>query len=373
MFSFCSRKLNNMKLFGNLSTFLLPNRNSSLRFSSNATEQPSLTVDYLINRCGLTEESAFKVSQRFNMKSTTKADSVLALLNSYGLTQPYISKIISKDPKVLSADPKKILEPKIEFFSNMGISGPDLGKIFCNDSSLLASVSLENQIVPSIEFLKSFLHDNKNVVVVLSRLRWIKGIQRVMKPNIEILRNEGVPESRILKLIMLAPQLLTWKQPQFNEVVSQAKEMGFDPSSLMFIHAVRTLAQMKKTILEAKWEIFRSFGWSEDEILCMFRKQPQCLTRSEKMLRMRLDFFMNKQSLTAAEVARMPVILLLSMEKRTVPRYSVIQVLLSRGLMKKQSISTALILNEDKFLEKFVRKYQQELPQLLKEYKRNMG
>ncbi|XP_043723930.1 uncharacterized protein LOC122670945 isoform X2 [Telopea speciosissima] len=222
-----------------------------------------------------------------------------------------------------------------------------------------------------MEFLKSFLHDDRNIAVALSRLRWTTGIQSAMEPNIEILRNQGVPESGISKLIRLRPQLLTWKQPQFNEVVLQAKEMGCDPSSLMFIHAIRTLSQMNKATLEAKREVYRSFGWSEDEILCMFRKQPNCLARSEKILRMRLDFFMNKLSWTAEEVAKNPVILLLSMEKRTVPRYSVIQVLLSQGLMKKESISSALKLSEDKFLENFVGKYHQELPQLLNEYKRN--
>ncbi|KAJ4979212.1 hypothetical protein NE237_009992 [Protea cynaroides] len=372
MLSFCSRQFLHIKWSGDPSTYLFFIRNSAFRFSSDATKLPSLTVDYLINRCGLTPESAFKASQRINIKSTTKPDSVLALLYSYGLPKPYISKLISKDPTVLSADPKKTLEPKIEFFSNMGISGPDLAKIFLRDSRLLSGASLENQIVPSMNFLRSFLHDDRNIAVALSRMRWIQGFRRVMEPNIEILRNQGVPESGISKLFIRRPQLLTWKQPQFNEVVLQTKAMGFDPSSMMFIHAVCALSQMYKTTLEAKLEVFRSFGWSEDEILLVFRKQPNCLTRSEKILRTRLDFFMNKLSWTAAEVAKNPVVLLLSMEKRTVPRYSVIQVLLSQGLMKKKSIRTALILTEDKFLEIFVRKYHQELPQLLKEYKRNM-
>ncbi|KAJ4979582.1 hypothetical protein NE237_010362 [Protea cynaroides] len=372
MFSFCGREFLHIKWSSDPSTHLFFIRNSAFRFSSDGTELPSPTVDYLIKKCGLTPESAFKASQRINIKSTAKPDSVLALLKSYGLPKPYIAKLISKDPTVLSADPTKTLEPKIEFFSNMGISGPDLARIFHRHPSILSNFSLKNYIVPCIDFLKSFLHDDRSIAVALTRLRWIKEIRRVMQPNIEMLRYEGVQDSGISKLIIRRPQLLTWKQPQFNEVVLHTKALGFDPSSMMFIHALCTLSQMYKTTLEAKLELFRSFGWSEDEILCIFRKQPRCLSLSEKILRTRLDFFMNKLSWTVAEVAKNPVVLLLSMEKRIVPRYSVIQVLLSQGLMKKQSISTALILTEDKFLEKFVRKYHQELPQLLKEYKRNM-
>ncbi|XP_043723932.1 transcription termination factor 1, mitochondrial-like isoform X2 [Telopea speciosissima] len=371
MFSFCSRKFFRIKWSGDLSTFFLLIRNSSLRFSSNATEQSSLTVDYLIKRCGLTQESALKASQRINIKSTTNADWVRALLDSYGLPKSCISKLISNHPAVLSGNPKKILEPKIEYFLNMGMTVPDLAKIFSKDPSILAGASLTNQIIPSMEFLRSFLNDGKNIALVLSRLRWNTGFQRLMEPNIELLRNQGVPEPVISKLVIICPQALTLKQPRFNEAVLKAKEMGFDPSSLMFVHAIRTLSQMNTT-LETKLEVFRNFGWSEDEILCMFRKQPYCLTRSEKILRIRLDFFMNKLSLTAAEITTNPVVLLLSMEKRTVPRCSVIQVLLSQGLMKKQSIGSALLMNDARFLENFVRKYHQELPQLLQEYKRNM-
>ncbi|KAJ4978473.1 hypothetical protein NE237_009253 [Protea cynaroides] len=371
MFSFC-RKLLHIKSFGDPSTHLFFIRNSAFRFSSDATEIPSLTVDYLINKCGLTPESALKASQSIKMKSTTKADSVLALLNSYGLLKPYLSKLISKEPTVLSANPKKTLEPKFEFFSNMGISGPDLARIFHRHPSILTNSSLKNDIVPSINFLKSFLRDDRNIAVALTRLRWIKGIRRVMEPNIEILQHQGVLESGISKLMKLRPQLLTWKQPQFNEVVLQTKAIGFNPSTMVFISAVCTLSQMKKTTLERKLEVFRSSGWSEYEILCLFKKCPPCFAVSEKSLRTRLDFFSGKLIWTAADVVKNPFVLLLSMEKRTVPRFSVIQILLSQGLMKKQSISTALILSEAKFLEKFVRKYHQELPQLMEEYKRNM-
>ncbi|KAJ4978243.1 hypothetical protein NE237_009023 [Protea cynaroides] len=372
MSSFCSKNLLHIKCYGDPSTHLFFIRNSSLRFSSDATELPSITVDYLINRCGLTPESALKASQRINIKSTTKADSVLALLNSYGLPKPYISKLISKDPALLSANLKKTLEPKFEFFSNMGISGPDLARIFHRRPSILSNSSLKKDIVPSIDFLKSFLHDDRNIAVAMTRLRWINGIRGVMKPNIEILRYQGVPESGISKLITYRPQLLTWKQPQFNEVVLQTKAIGFNPSSMLFIYGVCTLSQMKKTTLETKVEVFRSFGWSEYEILCLFKKQPHCFALSEKSLRTRLDFFSSKLIWTAADIVKNPIVLRLSMEKRTVPRFSVIQILLSQGLMKKRSINTALNLSEDKFLEKFVRKYHQELPQLMEEYKRNM-
>ncbi|XP_043725878.1 transcription termination factor MTERF2, chloroplastic-like [Telopea speciosissima] len=237
MFSFCSRKLLHMKCSGSSSTTcLLPIiGNSSLRFNSNATEQPSLTVDYLINRCGLTQESALKTSHRFNIKSTTKADSVLALLNSYGLPKPCISEVIRRNPTVLSVDLKKTLEPKIEFFSNMGISGPDLARILYRGPSILTDASLRNEIIPSIEFLKSFLHNGKNIAAAMSRLRWTMGFQRVMECNIEFLRNQGVPDSGISKLILLCPRALNWKQPRVNEVVLQANEMGCNSSSLIFI------------------------------------------------------------------------------------------------------------------------------------------
>ncbi|KAF8395579.1 hypothetical protein HHK36_019529 [Tetracentron sinense] len=343
---------------------------SSLKSISKSTiQEPSLTVDYLVNSCGLSPESALRAAQQINIKTASKPDSVLELLRNYGFTNTHIAKLITKNPSLLMADPIKTLKPKMEFFRNNGISDPILAK-----HPNILKRSLENQIIPSFNYLKSLLHTNDNFAFAVGRSSWIlHSPQKLMEPNIAILQSHGVPKSIISKVIMTNPRTLCVKPDKFSEAVMKIIEMGFDPSSFMFAYGLWKLLGIKKSVWEAKLAIYRSFGWSDDEILSMFRKQPTCMAPSEKKISTALDFFMNKLNWTRADIFKYPTTLFLSLEKRTMPRCSVIEVLLSKGLMKKGQMGTALIVTEAVFLKNYVVKYQEDLPQLLEIYQTKMG
>ncbi|KAF8395557.1 hypothetical protein HHK36_019505 [Tetracentron sinense] len=169
-------------------------------------------------------------------------------------------------------------------------------------------------------------------------------------------------------MIMIHPRTLSQKTDQFSKSVTKIIEMGFDPSSLMFVHGLATHSGVKKSIWEAKLAVYRSFGWSEDKILSMFKKQPVCMTPSEKKIKTTLDFFVSKLNWTPADISNYPTSLFLSLEKRTIPRCSVLEVLLSNGRMRKGQMGTALIVAENVFLKNYVVKYEDDLPHLLKVY-----
>ncbi|KAF8395560.1 hypothetical protein HHK36_019508 [Tetracentron sinense] len=371
MFRFLCRYPLNFRCNGGSTTHFYFLQVSSLKSASHISEsiiQPSLTVNYLINSCGLSPESALRASQKVEIKTATKPDSVLELLRNYGFTNTHIAKLITIRPQLLMADPIKTLKPKMEFFRNNGFSDPILAKMLSADPIILGR-SLESQIIPSFNYLKSLLHTNENIAFSLGRNSWILHIlPKLVVTNIAILRSHGVPESIILKMIVIRPRTLSQKTDQFSKSVTKIIEMGFDPSSLMFIHALATHSGVKKGLWEAKLAVYRSFGWSEDEILSMFRKQPVCMTPSEKKIKTALDFFMNKLNWTPADISKYPTSLFLSLEKRTMPRCSVLEILLSSGLMQRRQMGAALIVTEDVFLKNYVVKYEEDLPQLLKVY-----
>ncbi|KAF8395569.1 hypothetical protein HHK36_019519 [Tetracentron sinense] len=101
--------------------------------SKSKIQESILTVDYLVNSCGLSQESALKAAQRIHIKTLTKPDFVLKLFQNYGFTNTHIAKLISKYPPILLADPNKHLKPKIEFFRNNGIPDPILAKMLSVD------------------------------------------------------------------------------------------------------------------------------------------------------------------------------------------------------------------------------------------------
>ncbi|KAF9611065.1 hypothetical protein IFM89_026945 [Coptis chinensis] len=68
-----------------------------------------------------------------------------------------------------------------------------------------------------------------------------------------------------------------------------------------------------------------------------------------------------------SDIVKNPVILALSLEKRIIPRCNVLEILYSNGLIGRVnagSVTTALKLNEVKFIEKYVTKYQVTVPEM---------
>ena len=66
-----------------------------------------------------------------------------------------------------------------------------------------------------------------------------------------------------------------------------------------------------------------------------------------------------------------PVLLGYSLERRIIPRCSVLQALLSKGLIEKTFVPHSLLCAEEVFLQKFVTPY--EDPELLKVYEEKLS
>ncbi|KAA8519462.1 hypothetical protein F0562_013718 [Nyssa sinensis] len=186
-----------------------------------------------------------------------------------------------------------------------------------------------------------------------------------------VLRDHGVPESRISLFLKSQPNAFMRIPEQFRGIVEEVKEMGFDPSKWNFLYAIRGLTGFSKSTRERKSEVYRTWGWSADEIILAFKKTPACMAISEKKINKVMDFLINKMGWTASDVARCPAAFCSSLENWTIPRCLVVQLLLSKSLIKKDfSLTTVIASKEKEFLNKFVTKYQINFPELLNLYER---
>ena len=338
-----------------------------------ATATSTSTVDYLTNTLGFARESAIAVAEKLNIKTTTRPDSVVQLFKSYGFTPTHIATIVSKLPSLLLANPVKTLAPKLQFLSNNGVSGSSLVNIVSTNPVILRR-SLQNQIIPCISFLKKVLPTDHKIASLLTAKRgtWVVyKFSEQMVPNIETLRSHGVPESNILRMLILRPRTLSFNADEFKAILKRVKEMGFDEKGMMFIHGMCALCGMKKAKWESKVSVFRSFGWGEEEFIALFVKQPQFMSNSETRIRKCLDFLINELNWMPEDIFKYPMVLLLSLEKRVVPRSRVLQLLIGKGLVTRRSIGRALIISEDRFMKVFMSSYEKKIPELLEVYQRN--
>ncbi|KAG5529351.1 hypothetical protein RHGRI_029907 [Rhododendron griersonianum] len=148
--------------------------------------------------------------------------------------------------------------------------------------------------------------------------------------------------------------------------------MGFSVDSKMVVHAVYAVSRLSGETFDRKIELFRSFGFSEDECMIMFRRAPMLLGVSEGKLKLGMEFFLYDIRLERSALVSSPACLMYSMGERILPRYRVLQVLKCKMLLKKEpGLLNVLKFSEEKFLEKFISRFRDDAEKLLVAYKGN--
>eukprot|EP00257_Ricinus_communis_P020206 XP_015579384.1 transcription termination factor MTERF8, chloroplastic [Ricinus communis] len=349
---------------------------SSVRcISSKASvDKQSFIVTYLINNCGLSPKSALSASKYLRFKTPHKPDSTLAFLKSHGFSKTQITKVIHTRPAVLSSDPERTLLPKIQFFHSKGFSGPDIAKILSACPEILHT-SIENQLIPAVNFIQNLLPSNDKVVYAIKRLPKIMLSQPLGYAicNMKLLKEAGLPESSIVWLLRYHPTTLMTKLDRFAEIIEGVKGLGLNPSVISFVIAIHAMRGMSKSTWEKKFDIYEKWGWSQEETLVVFGKFPWVMMYSEKKIMKMMDYYINKMGWDSSYIAKHPLLIALSLENRVIPRCSVLQVLLSKNLIRLTSIATPLRISDKLFLHKFVTPYKEEAPHLLKLYQKKLN
>ena len=267
-------------------------------------------------------------------------------------------------------DPEKTLLPKLEFFYSKGFSSHDLTNLVSKYPPVLRR-SLENHIIPSFNYLCNLVESQERTIALIKRRPSLLDQDLdYMAPKVNILLEYGVPKSNIFMHILRCSFLLIKDRNDFKEVVDEVKEMGINPLRSQFVLAISIKKALSRSLWESKVNLYKRWGWSEQEFLEAFRKYPGFMKASEDKIMAKMDFFLKKMGLESSYIAKCPIFLGYSLQKRIIPRAAVFQFLLSKGLIKSKHTLLATLFNysEKAFLERFVNSYDEDL-QLLKLYK----
>ncbi|KAJ0034277.1 hypothetical protein Pint_24576 [Pistacia integerrima] len=340
-----------------------------VKYTSTNSNEQSFTVSYLINSCGLSPESALKTSKKLQLETPEKADLVLTLFKNSGFSETQISDLIRRRASLLLSNPERSLLPKLEFFHSKGFSSIDIATVLSRCPTILQS-SLNNRIIPSFTYLSNLIQSAEKVISLIKRVPFIvcRDLQIFVAPKFKVLRDIGVPETQIATLLYRWPNVLIRYSRRFDETVDLLKKMGMDPLRSQFVRAIVIMSLMSKSEWDKKVDVYKRLHWSEEEILAAFQKHPWCMMTSEDKIMAVMDIFVNKMGWEPSAIAQRPILVSLSLEKRIIPRASVLQYLLTKGLPKNKLLSaTPFKLCEKTFLQKFVNCYD-EAPRLMQLY-----
>ncbi|KAL7200509.1 hypothetical protein ACSBR1_032436 [Camellia fascicularis] len=259
-----------------------------------------------------------------------------------------------------------------QLYIPQGLSRTEVADVVASAPFLLR-YSLKNRLIPALDFIKRVvLLDKRGVFALMLRPRffWIH-VDKNAIPNVALLRELGVPQSCISLLVSGNPSVVAGNKDKFNLCARKAIEMGFDSSKVTFVDAICVFFGMSTAAWERKVEVYKRWGLSDDDIHWAFKKFPRCMILSEKKITSGMDFLVNEIGFEPITVARTPKTLGYSLEKRIIPRCSIIRVLSLNGLIKKEKgLSAILSTSEERFLDAFVTKYQDQVPQLLNVYQK---
>ncbi|KAL4197670.1 hypothetical protein AMTRI_Chr04g189440 [Amborella trichopoda] len=334
---------------------LMSPSNSSLSPPCNSKEMAlssaSLRVKQLIDSVDLSEEAAISISHQFlHFKSPKRPLFVLKFLKNSGFHDTLISNIVTKVPQILTTT---TLKSKFKLLQDLGLSGSDLG-IFLSSNPAFITCSTKKHLEPSMLFLKSILKTNEDILSVLKRHSQLvmANPKKALLPNIRSLLSYGVGASQLEEFMLAKPASFTQEPKWFKEILGKIKKLGLDCQSNVFSLAVLCMCSLSKDTWQSKLKTFESFGWSEENVLSVFIRNPLLLEMSEKKLQKVIYGFINILNFDKDYLVLHPSLLCFDFEGRVLPRHKVLQALKSKNLVKKDiGLSGICGLTEEKFLQ----------------------
>lgn len=319
--------------------------------------QKNSSVSDLLRKHGFSSQIIANVASKLpSVKDANSCEPVLSFFKENGFSTAHLEKLVNSEPKVLAARVKTTIKPKIQFFQDFGFSPADIADVFSSDPWVLFR-STANSVEPSVRVLTELLGSGSEVAKLLKVSgTFLKcNLKNTMLPNIELLKSCGINEDRIIRQIFSFPRFCLHKPENMRKFIHKVDELGCDRDSKMYLHAIRTVASMSEDKWRLKMDFFQKLGFSEKQILSMFHRRPQVFAISCRKIENSVQVLLDTGNHGLSYVFDHPEILICSVEKRLKPRLQIIDILVSRNLIKKRpSLSTIYKYTELKFFQKFV-------------------
>ncbi|CAN6337655.1 unnamed protein product [Urochloa humidicola] len=322
------------------------------------------TASYLVASCGLSPAAAAVAARWTLIRSTAKADAVLALLRQHGFSDGHIARLIRIDPGLLILDPDKIIRPKLEFFDSLGV-----GVATLTQTSLL-SRSLDNNLVPCVDFIRAIVGTDAGVRTAICykpyALRF--DLEKHMRPAVEALRCHGLSEEAISKLVIIDMGVLGLAPHRIAGIFEDLDALGLCMTDSRFVRCFSFMCKHKREAIWRRLVLYQSFGLSQSQVAKAFRSQPSILDLSDEAIQRKVLFFRDRLKIAPSQAIAWPKLLSSSMEKNILPKCAVLNVLMSEGKIRGDiNLYSHLGTSSKDFFIRHVKKYE-EIPDVIRAY-----
>ncbi|XP_074559273.1 transcription termination factor MTERF8, chloroplastic-like [Curcuma longa] len=338
--------------------------------AASTTGKHMFMAQYLVDSCGFDQKKATEASKLLKgIQSRQQPDSVLAFLKSYGFDDASVKRLVHYFPQCLLLDVEKKLAPKFRAFEDLGFSPSDVVHLVRSNPD--TTKVKHERTVPRIEFWQDLLGSKDALVKLFKSNYWFLGysIKKKIQPNLELLRECGLDGPKLASILRNHPLFVALKADFLKSLISRAEDLGVQRTSGMFHRTLLALSMVSPEKFKMQMELFQSFGWSEDDFVVAFQKCPSFPNGSSATLRRKMEFLINEVGYASSYIAIRPILLIMSLERRLIPRHRILATLKSRGHCESDYKVTAyMMLSEAKFVEEYIILYKDRYPDLSELY-----
>ncbi|KAG6473685.1 hypothetical protein ZIOFF_067602 [Zingiber officinale] len=349
--------------------FFATSTSSPLSGGGTSSREPHFMVEYLVNSCGLSVEEASKASKYLaHLRSTENPNAVLAFFRSQGIDGANLRKMISWKPACLCYNVESSLTPKFQFLRDLGWSKSDLVDVIMRNPTIIF-FNIQHTLVPRLNVWENLFGSRELLVKNIRKGSWFLNTrcENVVRLNLNFLRDEcDIPLERASFVLKKQPTFIVQNPNSLRALVDRAEGMGFTRRSRMFLWILDILFKTSREKLDAHSKLMSNFGWSNSEFCTAIGKKPCFLNLSTDILRIKMEFLIKDIGFTPSSIAEQPSLLVFSLKKRMIPRFQVMKIIKSEGLWtSKDKLHTFFIMQDPKFLKKYILPYKDKFPKLL--------
>ncbi|CAL9181095.1 unnamed protein product [Musa hybrid cultivar] len=361
---FCLFPCNNSSIY--LSSYQLCGLFS---FSTATYESSEHSSNFIVvnplQSCELSLEKAAKTSKYHTCRRNSSSLSI-EFFKQNGWSDAQVMKLTQKAPKLLRAKVETTLKPKMRYLQDMGFSVTEIVQLVSKCPTILF-----HNIQPNLNFLKSLLGSNERLLKVCRKNLFLLtcSLSRKIEPNISLLRECGISDECIARMVVLNPGFVVRKNKFIKEVMEHVDELGVPHDCGMFPYALVAVLNMSRSKCDATFATLKSFGWSQPDIVGILRKNPGVWSLSKNNISDKMTFLTKEAGCELQYIIRHPGILAYSLEKRLRPRHEVMNFLEQNKLLDKgHSLISVMLLTEGKFINKYLFPYKEKFTALYSSY-----
>uniref|UniRef100_A0A0D3HJC3 Uncharacterized protein n=1 Tax=Oryza barthii TaxID=65489 RepID=A0A0D3HJC3_9ORYZ len=367
---------------------------------------PTLADSYAAACAGKMPAHAHPSGKLAYLKSSSNPDAELALLSGVGLSRADLAAVVAADPMLLCARPANIALRLHSLRDRVGLSDADIAGFLLAGGANAAQAFRGCDIASRLEFWIPFLGSFEMLLkIVRSNYNVLTSdLEKVVKPNIALLQECGLTVCDIAKMFVSHSRVLTMNPKRMEACMRRTDELGVQRSSRQFKYVLSYVSRITEGKAAAKMRFLSSIlgcsmdnirgivcrmpsilgfseenirstiefltstiGCSQDKICAALCKNPNVLGFSDENLRHKINFMITEVGLEPEDIVERLWVLTFSLEKRMVPRHSVIKILRAMG-KDVVDFSNSLIYSVEKFIARYIDPYKQAAPTLADTY-----